>query len=168
MPIRKLLFNGKGRPSKYTPERVKKFLEGLETGLTRQAAAGLIDTDQVTVFSWMKTEPGFAEQVETAEQRAEARFTAVIARAANNGDWQAAKYWLSHRRRRDWGDSVTVQLDIEIQQLIAQLTGESEPIEIESEVVHPESEIVSLSDTIEEENAESIREGELPPNNEIG
>lgn len=124
-------------------------------GMTRNAAAGLIDTDELTVLSWIKSKPDFAEQVKIAEQAAEARYISVIAKAANEGDWQAAKYWLSHRRRRDWGDSVHVQLDIEIQQLISQLTGTEEPIEIEGSVVEEGEEDNADSEGATQEHNES-------------
>jgi hypothetical protein len=111
------------RPSKYSPPRAAKIIEGLKAGMTRTAAAGLVDIDVSTLDAWRQRFPSFAAQVTVAEQQAEARYTTIIARAANDGDWQAAKYWLSRRRRKDWGESLHIQLDQEITALMEQIAG---------------------------------------------
>lgn len=115
------------RPSKYSPPRAAKIIEGLKVGMTRTAASGLVDIDVSTLDAWRQRFPSFAAQVTVAEQQAEARYTDIIARAADEGDWQAAKYWLSRRRRKDWGDSLHVDLDTEIKEILAKIAGVEAP-----------------------------------------
>lgn len=132
--------------------------------MTRMAAAGIIGINYNTIAVWINRYPKFAEAVAAAEQEAEARFTQVIARAAfgidvtrtrtvqkivagvpvtetttetfREHDWKAAQYWLSRRRRSEWGENVTIDLDNEIKALLAQLAQlPADPIEIEGREV---------------------------------
>lgn len=150
------------RPTKYTKIKADKIVEGLRAGMTRTAASALVEIPASTLFRWCNRYASFATRVELAEQEAEARYIGVIAKSAfghdvterkeihkANGDvettittkreydWQAARYWLSRRRREDWGDRVDITLHNEIDSLLtdlARLTS-SEPSE-ESLTVH--------------------------------
>lgn len=105
-----------GRPSKFTPEVRKRILDALRIGATRQDAA-LASGVSVSLFmEWLdngrKQKTGafveFLESVEQAEGEARLKFTAVIARAANDGDWRAAESYLKRRDRASWGDNQDV------------------------------------------------------------
>src|SRR5262245_13042462 len=67
---------------KYTPERVARLLEGLKAGMTRTACCGAAGVDLDTLNRWQKRYAAFAVQVRQAEASAEARYTAIIAKAA--------------------------------------------------------------------------------------
>ncbi|HKA54676.1 MAG TPA: hypothetical protein VKJ47_13540 [Candidatus Binatia bacterium] len=67
---------------KYTPERVARLLEGLKAGMTRMACCGAAHIDRETLTRWEKRYPSFAAQVRQAEAEAEARYSAIIAKAA--------------------------------------------------------------------------------------
>jgi hypothetical protein len=135
------------RPSKFTPIKAAKIIEGLKAGMTRTAAAGLVNIDVATLENWRRRYSSFLAQIDIAEQEAEARYIGVIAKAAfghevterkethkANGeieviittrrdyDWQAARYWLSRRRRDEWGDRVEIELTREIETLLGELT----------------------------------------------
>lgn len=123
------------RPTKYTPERSAKIIDGLKAGMTRGACCGLVSIDENSLARWIARYASFGQQVLAAEHAAEACYTDVIAKAAfghevverrevhkANGDtevtiitkreydWKAAQFWLSRRRRDDWGDRLEVVL----------------------------------------------------------
>jgi hypothetical protein len=100
---------------------------------------------------WMVNNPTFSAAVELAEAAAESRFMAEIERAAiphevveirtvddskkgittttvtrKEGDWRAAESWLKRRRRSEWGDNVAIDIDREIERLLAPVADTSE------------------------------------------
>lgn len=74
------------RPTKYTDIKAAKIIEGLKAGMTRTAAAGLVNVTDETLSNWEKRYSRFLEQTRLAEQEAEARYTSVIAKAAFGHD----------------------------------------------------------------------------------
>jgi hypothetical protein len=135
--------------SKRTPEREKAFLDGLRTGLTREASASRVDVDRTQIWRWIERFATFRNAVTRAEAEAEARFTSTMAQAAaphevvettttqgpdgtvtktvirREFDWRAAESWLKRRRRADWGDSLDVKRidDDTLLRLIASAAG---------------------------------------------
>lgn len=91
------------RPTKYTPETVKKILDALSAGNTRGASSAYGGIDQKTFENWLKRYSDFSEQVKDAEARAEVGHVANIAQAARSGNWTASAWWLERRRHQDWG-----------------------------------------------------------------
>lgn len=149
-----------GRQTNYNAIRAAKVIEGLKAGMTRTGAIGLVNMSRTTIQRWCERYPSFNAQVEAAEAEAEARYTQVIARSAfgydvtqvtvtedpaggrttitktwREYDWQAAKFWLTKRRREEWGDSLHIDLDVEITTLIREIMGERRVV-ISNE--HPE------------------------------
>jgi hypothetical protein len=133
------------RPTKFSLIKARKIVEGLKAGMTRTAAAGLVDVSQDSLQRWCQRSAMFAEHVAQAEAEAEARYTQVIARAAfgyevrktktterlgvdgtpvietvtetsRDSDWRAALEWLKRRRKGDWSERTEV------------MGGEGEPI----------------------------------------
>lgn len=123
-----------GRPTKRTPERVKRILALLKSGNTRTCAANASGISKETFYEWLREFPDFADAVTRAESEAEAAHVATIKRAATvhkvverrttvsdkdgtttievvryEYDWRAAETWLKRRRRADWGDSIDVR-----------------------------------------------------------
>ena len=111
------------RPSKFTDEARRKILEGLRAGFTYSAAAGAAGVHPSQVTRWRGQNASFANECGIAEAQAEARFTVVITKAAQDGDAHLALQWLKRRRRDEWGDSVNLSLDREIAELMAKLAG---------------------------------------------
>ena len=101
-----------GRPTKYTPDTVKKITDALKIGATRKASSGAAGIDQVTFCRWMNDNVNFASVVMRAEHEAELKYTARIAREANavDGDWRAAESWLKRRRREEWTEKVDTEV----------------------------------------------------------
>ena len=96
---------GAGRPTKYTEQTVAKLLEALRGGNTRRASCAVADVSQDSLALWLRTYPEFAEAVEKAEGKAEAKMVSVI-RDASDTTWQAAAWWLERKHKADWSSRV--------------------------------------------------------------
>ena len=70
---------GAGRPTKYSPEVVKRITDALRGGNTRRAACAAGGIDQTTFGTWLKENSDFSHEVEKAEGEAELRNLAVCA-----------------------------------------------------------------------------------------
>lgn len=105
-----------GRPTKLTPEVQKRICDALKIGATRLDAALSAGVTYDSFNDWYnagkQAKSGryvqFLQAVNQAEGEARLRYTSVIARAANDGDWRAALEYLKRRDRANWGDGVDV------------------------------------------------------------
>lgn len=112
------------RPSKMTPQTVKKILDALTAGNTRKAAAQYAGIDQDTLCRWLRRYADFADAVLQAEAAAEVGHVANIAAAANDGDVRASIFWLERRRYQDWGRVDRIELEVrETAERVAAATG---------------------------------------------
>lgn len=97
------------RPPKRSPDREQAVLNSLRLGNTRAAAASFAGVGRATFYRWLEDET-FRDAIETAEAEAESRFLSQVAKAAVDGTWTAAAWWLERRRpeayaRRDRTES---------------------------------------------------------------
>lgn len=117
------------RPTSLTPAVQARIVKALRDGNSRKVAATFGGVAASTFYEWMKTFPVFSDAVEQAEDEAERRMVASIAKAAtgfkttktkttvgpnglattesvvtNSFAWQAALEWLKRRRKAEWGD----------------------------------------------------------------
>lgn len=86
-----------GRKSKATDARLTALLGALRAGNTRSAASAYAEVSRTTFYRWME-DVAIRDAVEKAEADAEVRFASQVAKAATNGTWQAAAWWLERRR----------------------------------------------------------------------
>lgn len=98
------------RPSKRTPERQTAILNSLRVGNTRRAAAAAAEIDHATFYRWLDDDATLRDAVEKAEADAEQRFLGNIAKAAAEGTWQAAAWWLERRRPEEYRKREGVEL----------------------------------------------------------
>lgn len=106
------------RPTKLDPERHAAIVKALSNGATRKDAAEAHGVRYQTFLNWLargeKAGRGiyfeFFDAVATAEAAARLKFTAVIAKAAAEGDWRAAETWLKRRDRENWGDNIQAEI----------------------------------------------------------
>ena len=96
---------GAGRPTKYSPEVVKRLTDALRGGNTRRASCAVAGIDQTTLANWLKQYSDFSYEVEKAEGEAEARNLAVI-QDATKTTWQAAAWWLERKHKAEWSSRV--------------------------------------------------------------
>lgn len=97
------------RPTKRSPQREQAILGALRLGNTRRNAAAYAEIDHATFYRWLD-DATFRDAVEKAEADAEARFVGQIAKAAADGTWQAAAWWLERRRHEDYRRREGVEL----------------------------------------------------------
>jgi hypothetical protein len=90
------------RPTKRSPEREQTILNALRLGNTRANSAAYAEIDDNTFYRWLAADGMFRDAVVKAEADAEARFLGVIAKAAHDGTWTAAAWWLERRRHEDY------------------------------------------------------------------
>lgn len=102
--------------------RQQAVLAALEAGCTRRAAASAADVHHTTMYRWMEADATFRTAVEKAENVAEARATTLVVKAAYEGQWTAAAWWLERRRPDQYGKRLSV--DVSIRDEIAKLAAE--------------------------------------------
>lgn len=109
------------RPTKRTPEREEIILKALRLGNTRTTAAAYAEVHRDTLYEWL-ADPAFSDAVQKAEADAEARFVGQIVKAAHDGTWQAAAWWLERRNSHAWGK----RIDINIRAIVEQYASEND------------------------------------------
>lgn len=101
--------SNRGRPTKYTPETVKKILEAIKLGVAYVDAANYAGVGLATFNEWRDRYPEFAEAVEAAAGAAVTACMAKIQKAATEGSWQASA-WILERRHPDRYGRTRVEL----------------------------------------------------------
>lgn len=91
--------------------------------MTKHAAAGAAGISRVTLWRMIQSDATFRNAVEMAEDVAEARKTVVVTRAADEGNWTAAAWWLERRRTEQYGKRIAVDVSMrdEVTRLAAEL-----------------------------------------------
>lgn len=107
-----------GRPTKHTPETIKRIVDALTAGCTRKAAGQYAGIDESTFCAWLRRFPDFRSSVTLAEASCEVASVAIIRQAAAT-DWKASAWWLERRRHADWGK--VDRLEIEIKEAAARV-----------------------------------------------
>lgn len=114
-----------GRPRKMTPLRTGAILDGLKLGMTRTAAAGACDIHYKTMARMVDSDVAFSTAVENAEAWAEARFSGIVARAAEEPkNWTAAAWWLERRHWQQYGRRERMELSVDMKGLAAKVAAE--------------------------------------------
>ncbi len=104
---------GAGRPTKLTPEVQATICETIAAGGTFRAACLRAGISHTTLYGWIERgrngEAEYADflaAIEKAEGNAITRNLAVINKAAHDGTWQAAAWWLERRYPQEYGRQV--------------------------------------------------------------
>jgi transposase len=107
------------RPTKLTPEKHTKIVELIRAGNYAETAATLTGIGKQTYYTWMQKGEGpkarspykeFRDAVTAAKAEAEARMVTVIQRAAVDGSWQAASWYLERTQHSKFGKKQGVEL----------------------------------------------------------
>ncbi len=99
-----------GRPSKLTESRMEKLIEALRSGAYRIEACRAAGIHYNTLLAWEKKGESessgeyveFLEALRMAEAEAVITNVEVINKAAQNGDWRAAAWFLEHKYPDSW------------------------------------------------------------------
>ena len=105
-----------GRRSKLTPERQRLICKALREGHFIETACQLGGIDKSTFFRWVEQgerQPSgekseFCDAVKKAMADAERKAVDQVHKAARDGTWQAAAWFLERRYPGRWGRRVTV------------------------------------------------------------
>jgi len=109
------------RPSKRTPEREARLLEALRAGNTRKHACAYASITDDTFANWQRRYSDFSDAVKKAEGDAIVRNVATIMRAAQDGTWQAAAWWLERRYPDDYARRDRIDLEVYVRQRAREL-----------------------------------------------
>lgn len=121
-----------GRTPLLTPTTQERIVSAVRSGAYLDDAASLAGVHRATLFRWIaqgreaqeKLEAGgtltdkerlvhdFCDAVETARAEAQLRNVAIIQKAANEGTWQAAAWYLERTNPRKWGRHETVEIGV--------------------------------------------------------
>ena len=124
-----------GRKTKLTPELIEQAVKLIEAGNYQIHVAQALGISKETWFRWLREgeqsedENGlkkqFYDSVKKAEAKAVARNVALIQRAAQEGNWQAAAWWLERRYPEEWGkkDKLNLKTDDGIKIQIVKVDG---------------------------------------------
>mgnify|MGYP006275736359 CR=1 FL=1 len=99
-----------GRPTKRTPETVKKLCDAIRLGACYSDACGFAGISFDTFNEWRKDFPEFLEAVKEAEGAGRVQLIAKIQKAANDGNWQAAAWMLERRDPQNYGRTMRTQV----------------------------------------------------------
>lgn len=112
-----------GRKTKLTEKMIEEIAKHIELGMINKDVAQLVGISETTFYNWMNEGENskddnnifrkFYLKVKEAEAKAIKRNLAIIQRAANEGNWQAAAWFLERKRPEDWGrkDRVNINAD---------------------------------------------------------
>lgn len=118
-----------GRTSKRSPERELAIVNALRLGNTRRASAAYAEVDHATFYRWLE-DATFRDAVEKAEADAETRFLAQVAKAAADGTWQAAAWWLERRRHEEYARREKVEMTVDLR-AIAQQYADAQGLDVD-------------------------------------
>jgi hypothetical protein len=91
-----------GRPTKCTPDRVKRLLDAIRRGATFGLACRYAGISTDSLARWRNRNAAFAAELDGAEAEAAIGWLTAIERAADRGDWRAAA-WALERRCPEFG-----------------------------------------------------------------
>jgi hypothetical protein len=110
--------------TKRTRPRLDALVQGLEGGMTRRAACAWAGFHHAQLYRWMRASDAVRVAVETAEGKAEARFGLQVLKAATDGTWQAAAWWLERRRPDDYAQRGRIDLRMELASEVDRIAAE--------------------------------------------
>ena len=124
------------RKSKLTQELIKEAYKLVAAGNYIKDVYPILGIDESTWYRWLsegeKAKSGlkreFYETIKKAEKDAIARNVALIQRAAQDGNWQAAAWWLERKYFEDWGrkDKVDLSADKDGFKIVVEYVDERE------------------------------------------
>lgn len=85
-----------GRPSKFTPELVKRILKCVERGMPLSLACEAAGIEFCTLQVYRKKHPDFAAHIKAAIAKGVEKRLKKIEDASDAGDWRAAAWLLEH------------------------------------------------------------------------
>ncbi len=102
-------------PNKRTPECRAMLEEAIGVyGLTDKAAYEYAGISYETFYDWLKTDAEFSESIHRARAKFKAIRAAGIIKAAQQGDWKADAWMLSHRFPEEYAERQVVDTNVSL------------------------------------------------------
>jgi len=106
------------RRTKLSEELIKEAYELVASGNYIKDVYPILGIGEVTWYRWLREgeiaksglKRQFWQAIKKAEKEAIIKNVAVIQKAAEEGNWQAAAWWLERRYYEDWGRKEKVDL----------------------------------------------------------
>lgn len=95
---------GRGRPTLFTPQILKRAWRGGLAGFTDVEMCELLDIGLNTFYTWQKQYPEFREAIRRGKLPADMNVASSLYREAQKGNVTAQIFWLKNRRRNEWRD----------------------------------------------------------------
>jgi len=124
------------RKRKLTKELIKEAYKLVAAGNYDKDVYPILGIDKSTWYRWLSEgetaksglKKEFYDTVKKAEKDAIARNVALIQRAAQDGNWQAAAWWLERKYFEDWGrkDKVDLSADKDGFKIVVEYVDERE------------------------------------------
>lgn len=108
------------QPLKLTPETQDRIVQAIQAGNYIEVAAQYAGISKGTLYRWLQQADDptaddiyrdFRDAVESARATAEIRNVTLIQKAANDGTWQAAAWYLERTSWQRWGRRTMVTGD---------------------------------------------------------
>jgi hypothetical protein len=98
-----------GRPSEMSEEKVKKLEEVFALDGTIEEACFYADISKTTYYNWLEKKPELVDRFEALRQRPILKARQTIVKGLDQPD--NAKWYLSKKKKKEFGDSVDVTSD---------------------------------------------------------
>lgn len=95
---------------KKSVEVVKKVIEALKTGMTKESACGYAGISRATLYNWLNSDEEFLTEVENAEDYWMALVENKKAALINKWYWPAIEKEMKSRRRETYGDQSKIDV----------------------------------------------------------
>jgi hypothetical protein len=112
---------GRGRPSQFNQERATRLIQAVRGGNYLRTAAAFAGISYSTLRRWLlkaddpEAPPEyvvFKEELEKARADAEVAALAKVQKAASEGDWRAAQWFLERSFPDHWGKTDTARIEL--------------------------------------------------------
>jgi hypothetical protein len=110
---------GKPHDGKYNSKKADKLIEYLKLGIDINEACALVEINKGTYYNWLKKHEGFNSRAGAARANMEARYLAIIAKAAQGDgkikpDVKAAMWALEKGFPGKYGYQARLKLEAEV------------------------------------------------------
>jgi|GEM_PF-2636379 len=94
-----------GRPTVITGEVVRKLEDAFKAGFSVSEACLASGISRAIYYEHKASNEAFSDKMELAQKYMTIRAKKVVVQAIDNGNFNAAKWWLEHRARDEFGQN---------------------------------------------------------------
>jgi hypothetical protein len=111
-------YKDSGRPSKMTPETLKKLENAFASGYTDEQACIFADISMPTLYEYIKKNPNFHNKKELLKKRVDIQAKTNLVKKIKEGDDITSKWWLERKCKDEFSTKNETQLSGEIKERI--------------------------------------------------